>query len=175
MDKKVPRKCEVTPEQKWCGEVFDYLETCKDVDVEEVSPFKIEEIVSQIRADERKRVLEEVLGYCRQAYTAHVCVLAIEKMLGLPLKGESRDYLAHQLKQGDGEKREVEITLEMQNRIRDHILSELRSSGIDADIDGSGCDSGDPMDLTLSEISQGMNAIHDYYYEQGDGEKRDGV
>lgn len=55
------------------------------------------------------------------------------------------------------------ITLETQNRIRDCVNSEC---GAPPDfIDGSGCESGDPVDLTLSEIMQGFNYYADTYLE----------
>ena len=56
-------------------------------------------------------------------------------------------------------KQEIEaesITLETQNRIRDFIANRV---GGDIQIDGSGCESGDPVDLTLSEIAQGFTVI----------------
>ena len=33
------------------------------------------------------------------------------------------------------------------------------------DIDGSGCDSGDPLDLSLAEVQQGLNAWSNYVYD----------
>lgn len=52
-----------------------------------------------------------------------------------------------------------DITLETQNRIRNLVI---RLSGAkDGLIDGSGCDSGDPVDLTLNEIAQGFNYLLD--------------
>ncbi len=55
------------------------------------------------------------------------------------------------------------ITLETQNKIRDCVNSEC---GAPPDfIDGSGCESGDPVDLTLSEIMQGFNYYADTFLE----------
>jgi hypothetical protein len=45
-----------------------------------------------------------------------------------------------------------------QNAIRELCVSECGH-----DVDGSGCDSGDPLDLTLSELSQAFNTIRDSY------------
>ena len=52
------------------------------------------------------------------------------------------------------------ITLEEQDRIRD-----LCQKDIPVNIDGSGCDSGDPMDLTLAEISQAINYWRDEAFD----------
>lgn len=49
------------------------------------------------------------------------------------------------------------ITGEEQNRIREAVVK--ASGAPDNEIDGSGCDSGDPVDLTLSEIAQGFNFL----------------
>jgi len=38
-------------------------------------------------------------------------------------------------------------------------------TGADVEIDGSGCDSGDPLDLTLAEISQGFAYLDDKCFE----------
>lgn len=46
-----------------------------------------------------------------------------------------------------------------QNEIRALVIKE--SGAKSEDIDGSGCDSGDPLDLTLSEISQGFCHIEE--------------
>ena len=56
------------------------------------------------------------------------------------------------------------ITLETQNRIRDLVVE--RSGADDSFIDGGGCDSGDPVDLTLDEIGMGFNILLDKIEEQ---------
>lgn len=38
-------------------------------------------------------------------------------------------------------------------------------SGADAEIDGGSCDSGDPLDLTLTEIAQGFNYLDNLLFE----------
>lgn len=53
------------------------------------------------------------------------------------------------------------MKLREQNSIRELVI---KLSGCD-DIDGSGCDSGDPLDLTLTEISQGFNHIENRLYD----------
>jgi len=56
------------------------------------------------------------------------------------------------------------ITLETQNRIREHII---KTTGISENAcDGGGCDSGDPVDLTLAEISLGINYLIDRYEDR---------
>lgn len=45
-----------------------------------------------------------------------------------------------------------------QNTIRDLCISECGQ-----EVDGSGCDSGDPLDLTLAELRQAFNTIRDSY------------
>jgi len=55
------------------------------------------------------------------------------------------------------------ITGETQDRIHSYIVEQL---GVDAsEIDGSGCDSGDPVDLTLDEIGQGLGMLQDQLTE----------
>lgn len=65
----------------------------------------------------------------------------------------------------EGLRKEIEagITLETQNRIRDLVIK--KSGAGDGVIDGSGCDSGDPVDLTLAEIAQGFNYLLDEVIE----------
>lgn len=55
------------------------------------------------------------------------------------------------------EKERDEETRRWQDAIRDKILAELP----DAHIDGAGCDSGDPLDLTLAEVGQGLAHVID--------------
>ena len=50
------------------------------------------------------------------------------------------------------------ITAEEQNRILALVKDKTFGHG-GSDIDGSGCDSGDPIDLTLEEISQGFGCL----------------
>lgn len=59
--------------------------------------------------------------------------------------------------------REDGITAATQNRIRDMVEAHCRERLPDASIqiDGSGCDSGDPVDLTLAEVGQGLTALDD--------------
>lgn len=61
--------------------------------------------------------------------------------------------------------REDGITGAAQNRIRDavEVFTRVRTPGVT--IDGSGCDSGDPVDLTISEVTQGLNAFDDALYD----------
>ncbi len=49
------------------------------------------------------------------------------------------------------------ITGEEQDRIRSLIIN--RTGIPEHECDGSGCDSGDPIDLTLAEISQGIDYL----------------
>jgi len=51
------------------------------------------------------------------------------------------------------------ITPEEQNQVRAFIVK--RAGCDDTRIDGSGCESGDPIDLTLDEIGQGFNYLFD--------------
>jgi len=62
------------------------------------------------------------------------------------------------------EEREAGINMKTQNRIRDLVI-EL-SGASDGDIDGGGCDSGDPVDLSLSEICQGFAFLKDAHYAE---------
>lgn len=48
-----------------------------------------------------------------------------------------------------------------QNAIREHLVKESGLPGADSWIDGVGCDSGDPLDLSLAEISQVLNRFID--------------
>jgi hypothetical protein len=48
-----------------------------------------------------------------------------------------------------------------QDAIRDLVF---KLSGYE-DVDGSACDSGDPLDLTLTEISQGFTFIDNRFYD----------
>lgn len=50
-----------------------------------------------------------------------------------------------------------------QDEIRDFVI--MRSGAPDYKIDGGGCDSGDPLDLTLSEIGLGINFVLDELFE----------
>lgn len=55
------------------------------------------------------------------------------------------------------------ITLETQNRIQSHIKKVCE---LDFLPDGSGCESGDPVDLTLAEIEIGVGTMQDKYEEK---------
>ena len=48
-----------------------------------------------------------------------------------------------------------------QDAVRDLVI---KLSGYE-DVDGSACDSGDPLDLTLTEISQGFTFIDNRFYD----------
>lgn len=69
-----------------------------------------------------------------------------------------------------------------QDAIREHVIK--ITGAPDYSIDGAGCDSGDPLDLSLTEISQGVNflidkhetpaeapdlAVGDWFYSGGNG------
>lgn len=69
---------------------------------------------------------------------------------------------------GDGQKNTGEagsipddsplILAEAQDRIREELMEMTANA---CEIDGSGCDSGDPVDLTISEIRQAVNYLKD--------------
>lgn len=50
-----------------------------------------------------------------------------------------------------------------QDTIRERVIT--KSGAPDHSIDGAGCDSGDPLDLTLAEIDQGFNFIDNEFYD----------
>ena len=52
-----------------------------------------------------------------------------------------------------------DISLEAQNRIRNLVVE--KSGANECAINGAGCDSGDPVEFTLTEISQGFNVMID--------------
>ena len=48
------------------------------------------------------------------------------------------------------------------------------ATGADTEIDGGGCDSGDPLDFTLDEISQGFNYLKNKHDQERDQLKAEG-
>ncbi len=73
------------------------------------------------------------------------------------------EYIKFLKKQLAASEKEDGLTLEIQNRIRNFVVE--KSGAEDATIDGSGCESGDPVDLTLDEIGQGFNYLFDEIIE----------
>ena len=61
----------------------------------------------------------------------------------------------------DGEEPYEGSMAEMQNRIAAFVQERIAPLDKDCVIDGSGCDSGDPVDLTLTEIGQGFTVLED--------------
>jgi hypothetical protein len=55
---------------------------------------------------------------------------------------------------------EEKVAEEFESRWQDAIYQLLRKTCGDS-IDGGGCDSGDALDFTLSEVSQGLNMLID--------------
>lgn len=112
----------------------------------------------------RLRVLARVLG-CEDAVpddaTAVACagtVLGSFRRAAEELVAE-RDRLA-----GEVEKKDAELEAE-QGRWQDAIYKLVCGLAPEADIDGGGCDSGDPLDLTLDEIGQGFSYWDNLLFE----------
>ena len=76
------------------------------------------------------------------------------------LKLKIVDYQVKDKIEGDG------ITLDEQNRINELVVKEC---GLDFKPDGSGCDSGDPLEVTLTEIRTGIGEMQMRYEDTIDG------
>lgn len=62
----------------------------------------------------------------------------------------------------------AEEVRDFQDGVRGMLLQELEKRGIKEDIDGSGCDSGDWRDFTMSEIQQGFNRLADHFFDKAE-------
>ncbi len=100
-------------------------------------------------ADENERLKKEI--------EVNAGILNRERLAGLEM--------AFDIKQLASELAEIKIsgvTLKTQDRIGSLVEKKIEEiSGDKITIDGSGCESGDPVELTLAEISQGFNYLVD--------------
>ena len=122
-------------------------------DIPEVPPVPIPGSINDVRQTRQQlRAAKELLDVRKTKITRHA--RRIEDLTTM-LNAEIKKGVAAEKRAAELE--EIGITAKTQDRIQAYVL---KHSGAER-IDGSGCDSGDPVDLTLAEIGQGLIHVQD--------------
>ena len=143
---------------KWVREVCEAELPCLDAAIAAVTEKDEQLRAAQVEIEDHHKLL---VNY--KALRGGLAQASGVAMMALTWDGHIKRIICDKadLKMRIQELEEAGITAKTQDRIREYVL---KHSGAER-IDGSGCDSGDPVDFTLAEIGQGLIHVQDECYD----------